>query len=101
MTFLILMMGTLTIIMMMSEYIITANNVYINLNDFYDNFSIEAKIISEAKCIVANYGELKDFYIDEGYVSVEDLNGSYVLSFNDLSYKISIEDKMITYYEAY
>lgn len=84
---------------MIAEYVITANNVYINLGEFYDDFSIEAKIINEAKCQVANDKELTDFYIDEGLVSVYQLGSGYVLSFNGIEYKLTIEDKMITYYE--
>lgn len=95
-----MMMGALTIILMIAEYIITSNNVYINLDEFYDDFVIEAKIINEAKCIAANTNSLEDFYIDEGLVSVYPNGSDYLASFNGITYKIIIEENMITYYSV-
>lgn len=93
-----MMMGTLSIVMLIADYVITANNVYINLDEFYDNFVIEAHIINEAKCLVAN-DMLEDFYIDEGLVSVYEDGSDYILSFYDIDIGIKVEDKMIIYYE--
>lgn len=80
----------------MADYVITSNNIYINLDEFYDDFAIEAKIINEAKCLVAN-DMLEDFYIDEGLVSVYEDGSDYILSFGLLELAIKVEDRMITY----
>lgn len=80
----------------MADYVITSNNIYINLDEFYDDFAIEAKIINEAKCLVAN-DMLEDFYIDEGLVSVYEDGSDYILSFGLLELSIKVEDRMITY----
>lgn len=85
---------------MIAEYVILANNVYIDLDEFYDDFYIEAKVINKAKCIVANNIPLEDFYIDEGLVSVYTQGSDYILSFNGVEYKLAIEENMITYYEV-
>lgn len=84
----------------MAEYVITANNVYISLDEFYDSFTIEAKIINEAKCIVANNDKLENFYIDEGLVSVKEGGNGYLLYFNNLVLEVETQDNMITYYDV-
>lgn len=91
-----MMMGTMSIVILIADYIITANNIYINLDEFYDDFALEAKIINEAKCLVAN-DMLEDFYVDGYLVSVYKDGSDYVLSYNGLDMAIKVEDKMITY----
>lgn len=85
--------------MMISEYIILANEIYIDLDEFYDEFYLEAKVINEAKCVIANNDELIDFYVDGILINVVNEGSNYIFYFNGLEYILTVEDKMITYYD--
>lgn len=82
--------------MAMSEFIINANNIYIELEDSIDSFEKEARIIDEAKCYLIIYGDLDDFEYDGGYAVSESFG--YSIYYDDLVIKVEIEDGMISDY---
>lgn len=98
MTFLIIMMNCLSLILAMSEYIMTADSIYIKLNDFMDSFKDEAEIINKAKCELANYGKLSDFYLSNGIANVNEDGPNYRVSYNGLNLYLYIDGKMIADY---
>ena len=81
--------------MIYTNYLITANSVYSELNDFYDDFSIEALMVQKAKCVLNCDDELSDFYIDEGFVSVSNYGDEYYLDCNGIALTLVVKDRMI------
>lgn len=94
------MMGMMEVIMIYLNYLICANSVFINIKDCFDDFETEAKIISEAKCLLACNSNLEDFYIDEGIVRVTSDGNYYYLDFNNLKLTIQVFDRMIIDYKV-
>ena len=88
----------MTMIIAISNYLITYNKINGELKDFIDDFYNEAKLINEVKCYLLNNGKLDNFLLSNGEVSVEKIDNKYLLSHNDCSYLLSIEDKMIIDY---
>lgn len=82
-------------IMIYTNYLITANSIYSELNDFYDDFSIEAQMIQKAKCILNCDDELTDYYIDEGLVQVANYGDEYYLDCNGIELTLVVQDRMI------
>lgn len=78
----------------MSEFIINANKIYIELNDNISSFEQEARVIDEAKCYLINYKELDNFEYDGAYTY--QTSYGYCLCYNELVIKLEIEDGMIT-----
>lgn len=83
----------------MSEYIISADKVYILLNEAIDDFAREAKLIDEAKCYLVNYGNLDDFEYYGAYAY--ETGRGYNLIYNGQVINLEIEDKMIVDYSFY
>lgn len=81
--------------MIYTNYLITANSIYSELNDFYDDFSIETQMIQKAKCILNCDDELTDYYIDEGYVQVANYGDEYYLNCNGIELTLVVQDRMI------
>ena len=81
--------------MIYTNYLITANSIYSELNDFYDDFSIETQMIQKAKCILNCDGELTDYYIDEGLVQVSNYGDEYYLDCNAIELTLVVRDRMI------
>ncbi len=90
------MMNCLVIIIAMSEFIIMSNTNFIKLDEFYDEFSKEAILISEIKCYLANKGDLDDFYFDGVDISRD--NDSYYINYDGINIYLETEDKMIIDY---
>ena len=88
----------MTMIIAISNYLITYNKINGELKDFIDDFYDEAKLINEAKCYLLNNGKLDNYLLSNNEVSVEKIDNKYLLSYNDCSYLLSIEDKMIIDY---
>ncbi len=89
------MMMAIEMIMIYTNYLITANSIYSELNDFYDDFSIEAQMVQKAKCILNCGDDLVDYYIDEGLVQVTSLNDEYYLECNGINLTLVVRDRMI------
>lgn len=96
MTFLIIMMSSMSLLLAMSDFIINANDIYYLLKNDIDNFSKEAKVIDEAKCYLINYKNLDDFDYDGAY-GYETGDG-YKLIYDDLIINLVVEDGIITDY---
>ncbi len=90
------MMNCLVIIIAMSEFIIMSNTNFIKLDEFYDEFSKEAILISEIKCYLANKGDLDDFYFDRVDISRD--NDNYYINYDGINIYLETEDKMIIDY---
>ena len=82
----------------MSEYLITTNNVYIRLDEFYDSFAMEVELIDKAKCELANYGKLSDLTLSNGTAYVYEDGPDYRVYYNGLSFHLYITDNMISDY---
>lgn len=93
------MMTMITLILAKSDYIYTANSVYINLDESDTNFADRVKVISYFKTILLLNEEILDFSIDGIYVDVEEYDGGYYLSFNNELLNISVIDRVIVDYE--
>lgn len=89
----------ITLILAKSDYIYTANSVYINLDESDTNFADRVKVISYFKTILLLNEEILDFSIDGIYVDVEEYDGGYYLSFNNELLNISVIDRVIVDYE--
>lgn len=80
------------------DYVITCDDTYIKLDEFYDSFAYEAYVINEAKCHLANYGNLDDFDLD-GISIIKD-NDDYYLYCNEMTLYLETSDLMIVDYSV-
>ena len=96
MTFLIVMMIATSILVMMNEYIINANNIYFVLEKNIENFYNEAVIIDELKCHLINFHDLEDFDYPDCFVN--DFYNGYEINYKNLHFYIEVEDGMIMNY---
>ena len=86
--------------MIYTNYLICANTVYIDMNDFYDDFKVEAEMINTAKHLLSDGKELETYEIDEGVVNVTSDNNLYYLECNGINLSINVEDRMIIDYKV-
>lgn len=86
--------------MIYTNYLICANTVYIDMNDFYDDFKIEAEMINTAKYLLSDGKELETYEIDEGVVNVTSDNNLYYLECNGINLSLNVEDRMIIDYKV-
>lgn len=84
--------------MIYTNYLICANSVFINVDEYLDDFKIEVEMINKAKCIVS-YGQLEDFEIECGSVSVNYDGNLYYLECNGINISLKVEDGMILEYK--
>lgn len=94
------MMMALEMIMIYTNYLICANTVYIDMNDFYDDFKVEAEMINTAKHLLSGGKTLETYEIDEGVVNVTSDNNLYYLECNGVNLSINVEDRMIIDYKV-
>lgn len=94
------MMMVIEMIMIYTNYLIMANSVYSELNEFYDDFVIEAQMIQKAKCILNCDGDLNNFEIEAGPVIVTRYDNEYYLNCNGLSLTLVVDDRMIVDYKV-
>ncbi len=85
--------------MIYTNYLITANSIYSELNDFYSDFEIEAQMIFKAKCQLNCDDSLSDFETDFGMVNVVNMGDEYYLDCNGISLTITVIDRMIVDYK--
>ena len=93
------MMSSLSLILVMSEYLITCNSIYSELEDFIDSFEQEAEVLNAAKCILLNNGKISDMQLSQGTAYVEDLGGTCRIRYNSLEMIVEISDRMISDYQ--
>ena len=84
--------------MVKTDYIIKSKTALLNLQEFQDHFSLEAKVIWHAKCILMQNEDLDNYYVDGVYVNVDNINGGYQLRYLDYIVDITVFDKMIIDY---
>ena len=89
----------MNLITLMNEYIITANNIYIDLRDNLEIFQKEAVIIDEAKCYLVNYANLDDFEYDGAYAY--ETSDGYAIVYDELLIDLKTSDKQIVDYDVY
>ena len=87
-------------IMAMSDYLITSNNAYIDLEEFIDSFALEAELINEAKCFLINYHYLEDMNLSSGTAYFYQNGSNYNVEYAGLRFYIETNDQMITNYNV-
>ena len=85
-------------ILLMSDFIITSNQIYDDLNNFIDDFYLEVELIEEAKCELINFNKLEDMTLSRGIAYVSETSGGYLASYNGLNVYLKVEDRMIVDY---
>ncbi|MBO4918952.1 MAG: hypothetical protein J5365_02225 [Erysipelotrichaceae bacterium] len=80
---------------MKSEFILAADNVYLNLRENEKTFASEAAVISRAKCMLMRNEPLEDFYANGIYVRVYGDNGIYELYYQGYRLEIYVYEKQI------
>lgn len=85
----------MSIVALKSDYIISANKAYANLEESESLFEEEVYVLSYIKCALLREEEIDDYYINGIYVSVYDTNNGYELCFNGYKLDIEIYDKQI------
>ena len=85
----------MSIVTAKTDYIIKANSVYLNLEEYEKVFRLEAMIMNHIKCLLVRNEALEDFMIDGVYVSVYGHNDEYDLYFHDYVISITVYEKQI------
>ena len=80
---------------MKSEYILAADNVYMNLRENEEAFAKEAAVLSYAKCILMRNEPLEDFSVNGTPVRVYGDNGIYELYYGGYRLEIYVYEKQI------
>ena len=88
----------MSIVILKSEYIYTANTVYNNLLSAQDTFALEVSVISYAKCALLNEKEFKSFNVDGYHVSIYETNDGYNLYVQDYCINIVVYERQIISY---
>ena len=89
------MCAMMSLIAAKSDYIVKANSVYRNLQDFEEVFAYEAAVLNRAKCILVRDEELEDFNVDGINVSVYRSKNGYQLNYLDYVMDIDVYEKQI------
>lgn len=92
------MMSLMTMILLMSDFIITSNEIYDDLNNFVDDFYLEAELIEEAKCELINFNKLEDMTLSRGVAYINETSGGYMVTYNGLNAYLKVENRMIIDY---
>lgn len=89
------MMNCLMILLMMNDYLYKSSEVFINMDESFDDFCAEAEAIEYVKCILINNQELSDFSTNYSYVSVYKDGDIYYLNYDDVKLKVETKDNLI------
>ena len=100
MTFMIVMMNSLTMISAMNNYLYLSNQTYKELEEYTKIYKIESIILDKVKCMLLREEELIDFNIDDYYVEIYGNDNNYSLYVDNLIIDINIKDKMIISFET-
>lgn len=79
----------------MNDYIYKSVEVFNNINESYDDFCVEARVIEYVKCCLINNQELDDFYVDSVYVSADKNGDDLYLDYDDVCLKVETVDNLI------
>lgn len=90
------MMLTITIILAVSDYLISANNIYYDIKNSLEYFKDEAIIIDEAKCHLINYKNLDDFSYNGAYAY--ETGSGYNLVYKGVVYSLEVDEGIILDY---
>lgn len=71
-----------------------------SLNEYNENFSIEAYLILNAKCYLLNNKTLDDFELPGYFIEVYKSDDGYEIIIEDLIFELEIVDDMITSYKV-
>ena len=93
--FLIVMCLMISLIALKSDYILKADQVYANLEEYQEIFEAEAEVIDVFKCLLARNEEINDFCTDGICVSVFQNGNDYELFFLDYEMSVSVYEKQI------
>lgn len=85
-------------ILLMSDFVITSNQIYDDLNNFTNDFYLEAELIEEAKCELINFNKLEDMNLSRGIAYVSETSGGYNITYNGLNVYLKVEERMIVDY---
>ena len=89
----------MSLIALRSDYIIKADQVYYDLECCEEMFAHEVLVISKAKCLLLQEGELEDYMAGNVYVNVSLNDGGYDLYYE--CYRIHLyvyERQIINFY---
>lgn len=78
-----------------SDYIIKADQVYRNLEEYEEIFEAEAEVIDTFKCMLVRNEEISDFCTDGICVSVYHNGNDSELFFLDYEMSVSVYEKQI------
>ena len=84
----------------MSDYLICANDVFADLNSFYDSFADEAELINSVKCLLINGESLNEIYLSNGVAMAYMDGDNYYLSYNGLNLYLEQADGIIIDYRV-
>ena len=85
----------ISLIALKSDYILKADQVYRNLEEYEEIFEAEAKVIDTFKCMLARNEEIADFCRDGICVSVYRTGNDYELFFLDYEMSVFVYEKQI------
>lgn len=91
-----MMMSVMSLLILMSEYIVSANNIFLELKGNLALFEKEARLIDEAKCYLVNYKNLDNFEYENAYIYAN--NDTYYIEYQDLNIRLKTKDGMIIDY---
>ena len=81
-----------------ADYLFTANNVYLNLKDYEQNYEKKCVVVSYVKCHLLQYESLEDFSIYGINVYVEENSKGYRIRFDDNTLDIVLNEYEIIDY---
>ena len=88
----------MSLILAKSNYIIKANETYLNLKEYEKLFEKEALVISHIKCALLQEVAIEDYYAGNIYVSVHECADGYDLYFDGYMMHLEVVDKQIVDY---
>lgn len=86
--------------MAMSDYLITSNSIYNDLDEYIDSFNDEATLINYLKCEYINTGNLQSTELNGDSIEVYNNGSEYDVYYKGMGFHLECDDKMITYYKV-
>ena len=85
----------MSLIALKSDYIIKADQVYYDLEQYGVEFAQEACVVERAKCLLLQEGELNDYETVGIYVSVSNHAEGYDLQYSGHRIRLFVQEKQI------